>query len=272
METLIYYFSATGNSLNLTRSIADELGNSEIVPIAKAVNNDIIKITTPRIGIVFPVFAWGMPRIVEEFVNKLSFEGKPYIFAIASCVAIPGNTLVDLKKSLREKGADLHAGFTVKSGRSSLMKLNSLDDIMIKLDKQRLKIKPAKERLPEITSIIKNLQKHRAETSSWTANIFGSMFHGLALKSFKTIDRTFMVEDSCKGCGNCANLCPRSNIVIENGRPTFKHDCELCHACIQWCSNFAIKHPNFDSSLKQYRNPAVRMSDILFRFNGSHRI
>lgn len=263
METTIFYFSATGNSLSLTRNLANELGNCEIVPIAKAVNNETIKITTPRVGIVFPVFAWGMPRIVEEFVSKLSFSGKPYIFAIATCVAIQGNTLKDLKKALQLKRVDLNAGFAVKSGRSSLMQLNSLDKIIIKLDRNRLRIKTAEDRMSEIVAEIKKLVKHKPETSSWAANIFGSMFHGLAVKTFKNIDSTFVVEDSCKGCGNCTKLCPRSNIIIENGKPVFLHNCELCHACIQWCPNFAIKHPNFDNSLKQYRNPAIRTNDMI---------
>jgi ferredoxin len=263
METTIYYFSATGNSLSLTRNLATKLGNCEIVPIAKAVCNETIKITSPRIGIVFPVFAWGMPRIVEEFVNKLSFSSNPYVFAVATCVAIQGNTLKDLKKALRLKGADLHAGFAVKSGRSSLMQLNSLDKIIMKLDRNRLHIESAEYRLPKLVAAIEKLGKHRPETSSWTANIFGSMFHGLAVNAFKNIDNTFVVENSCKSCGNCAKLCPRSNIVIENGRPSFQHNCELCHACIQWCPNFAIKHPNFDNTLNQYHHPSIQVNDLL---------
>ncbi len=263
METTIFYFSATGNSLSLARNLSNNLENSEIVPISTTVKNETIQITVPRIGIVFPVFAWGMPRIVEEFFNKLSFEGSTYIFAIVTCVAIQGNTLKDLKKILKQKGVDLDAGFAVKSKSSSLMRLNKLDNIIIRLDKRRLRIKSAEERLPEIVSVIKNFKKHRPETSSWTANIFGSMFHGFALKSFKTIDSAFVVEDSCKECGTCAKICPRSNIVIENGRPVFQHNCEFCHACIQWCPSFAIKHPDFNKSLKQYHNSAIRLTDMI---------
>lgn len=263
METTIFYFSATGNSLSLARNLANELINCELVPIAKAITKESIVVSTPRIGIVFPVFAWGMPRIVEEFVNKLTFIGKPYIFAIATCVAIQGNSLKDLRKAFRQKGADLNAGFAVKSGRSSLMRLNSLDKIIIKLDRNRLRLRPAEDRLPMITAKIEKLGVHRPETSSLAANIFGSIFHGLALKTFRSIDHSFFVEDSCSGCGNCSKICPRSNIVIEEGRPTFLHNCEFCHACIQWCPNFSIKQPNFDRSLKQYRNNSVKMSDLL---------
>ncbi len=263
MNTTIFYFSATGNSLNIARNIADKLGNCELIPTAKAIRNEKISINASRIGIIFPVFAWGMPRIVEEFVNKLSVNNKAYIFAVASCVAIQGNTLKDLKKALRTKGLDLDAAFAVKSARSSLMKLNKLDNIIIKLDQQRLKIKTIEERLPEIINIIKKNDKHKPETSSWTANIFGSMFHGMAVKTFKNIDSDFVIEDSCTTCGNCVKICPRNNIIIIKNRPEFQHNCEFCHACIQWCPNFAIKHPKFDIILKQYHNNAVKVQDML---------
>jgi len=263
METSIYYFSATGNSLHLTHKIANALGNCETIPIMKTNGETTVKTTAPRIGIVFPVFAWGMPRIVEEFVEKLSFCGKPYIFAVATCVAIPGNTLKDLKRSLRQKGADLDAGFTVRAGRSSLMKLNSLDHIIIKLDQRRKGIKSGDERLHEMVALIKKSGQIAPETSSPAANIFGSIFHRLAVRNFKSMDQGFIVGDSCTGCGRCTEICPRSNIVMENGRPIFRHNCELCHACIQWCPNFAIKHPNFDASLKQYRNASIKFTDLV---------
>lgn len=263
MKTTIYYFSATGNSLQLARSIAANLEHCELVPMARALGNEMIEPSSERIGLIFPVFAWGMPRMVNEFVSKLSLKGRPYIFAAATCVAIPGNTLRDLQKLLRQRGSDLQAGFVVKSGRSSLMKLNSLDKIIIRLDRKRKTLRNPDDRISEIVSTVRNLQRHRPETSSPAANLFGSMFHDLALKSFKTIDSAFLVNDSCEGCGHCARICPRSNIIMQNNRPVFQHNCELCHACIQWCPNFAIRHPNFDGALKQYRNPEIKMKDLI---------
>lgn len=263
MKTTIYYFSATGNSLSLTHKLAHELGNCEIVSIAKAIQDQTVVVKSSKVGFVFPVFAWGMPRIIEEFIRKLTIPKEIYVFGIATCVAIPGNTLRDLQKLLRQGGSDLQAGFVVRSGRSSLMKLNSLDKIIIRLDRKRKTLRNSEERISEIVSTVNNLQRHRPEISSPGANIFGSVFHDLALKSFKTIDSAFIINDSCEGCGNCSRLCPRSNIIMENNRPVFQHNCELCHACIQWCPNFAIRHPNFDATLKQYHNPDIRMKDLI---------
>ena len=263
MKTILYYFSATGNSLSITRKLSSELGNCEIVPIAKAIKEETVEAQTDKVGFIFPVYAWGMPRIISEFIQKINISKDSYVFAIASCVAIQGNTLRDLKNELQKKGINLKAGFVVSGGRSSLMNLNMLDKIIIAIDRQRNKIKSFDERMTDIVKAINNNERRKIETSSFGANIFGSMFHNMAIKSFASIDSQFIVGESCKGCGNCAKICPRSNILLENNRPSFKNNCEFCHSCIQWCPNFSIKHPNFDSTLKQYRNPEIKLKDMM---------
>jgi flavodoxin len=147
MKTTIYYFSATGNSLNIARNIATELGDTELVSIARSLEPESIETQAERIGLIFPVFAWGIPGIVVDFIAKVNLKNKQYIFAIATCVAIPGNTLTELKKLLKQKKVNLDASFAVRSGRSSLMKLNMLDKIIKILDSQRKKIKTDNVRL-----------------------------------------------------------------------------------------------------------------------------
>lgn len=262
MDTLIYYFSATGNSLNVARDLAKAVGNTQILSIPNFVDRETVEVSSKRVGLVFPVYAWGMPRIVAEFIEKLKADKATYIFAVATCVAIQGNTLVALQNALRRKGGDLGAGFAVKAPRSSLMKLNNLDRIIMRLDRKRKKLRTAEERFSEIVSVVKNKEFHKVETSSLASGIFGSLLHGLALNSFRSTDSAFVVDDTCKACGTCADLCPRGNIVLSNGRPTFLHNCELCHACIQWCPQFAIRHPNFDADAIQYTHPRVKKTDL----------
>lgn len=259
MKTTIYYFSATGNSLKLARDLAHGLGDCNLISMAKA---GATACPSERIGFVFPVFAWGLPRIVRDFVERLDLGKAQYVFAAATCVAIPGKTLRELADLCKAKGARLHAGFAVGAGRSSLMQLNKLDKIIIALNRPRKPMRSGEERLGEIVEAIRGLQAHAPETSALLANAFGSMLHGPAMKTFKGMDAQFVVRDACKGCGTCVKVCPRGNVRLENGRPTFMHNCELCHACIQWCPQFAIRHPGFDANPRQYRNPAVQFSDI----------
>jgi flavodoxin len=73
MITQIFYFSATGNSLALARNIAMELGETELISIPK-VSGNCVTATAPRIGLVFPVYAWGLPRIVADFIKELKLD------------------------------------------------------------------------------------------------------------------------------------------------------------------------------------------------------
>lgn len=263
MKTTLYYFSATGNSLKLARDLAAQLGACQLVAIADALARGATTSASERVGLVFPVYAWGLPRMVEEFVGRLEAPAARYTFALASCVRIPGRTLQDLGDRLEARGLRLGAGYVVRGGRSSLMRLNALDRLMIRLERSRPPPPLPEERLDDILNDIRALRVRRPETSSWLASLIGGLLHGPALKTFKTMDSKFEVGDGCTGCGTCVEVCPRANVRLAGSRPVFAHDCELCHACIQWCPRFALRHPNFDPVPRQYRNAAVRLPDLV---------
>ena len=60
METTIFYYTGTGNSLWVARKVADELGGASLVSIPeyKAGKDTTISET---VGFVFPVYIWGVP-------------------------------------------------------------------------------------------------------------------------------------------------------------------------------------------------------------------
>ena len=263
MKTNIFYFSATGNSLDFAKRLASKLNTNNLDAISERIENDTIECDSEKIGIICPVYAWGLPRIVNDFLKKLKLHGNPYIFAIVSCVGIPGKTLKEIQTILREKGVNLNAGFVIKAPCSSLAKKNSLDNIIIGLDRKKNHLKTGEERLTEIVATIENSSNHKAETSSWPANYFGSIFHKYGMDFFKKASQDFTVSDKCTGCGTCVRVCPRANINLLSNKPEFSGNCEFCHACIQWCPEFAISHPNFETDKKQYRNPNVKLSELI---------
>ncbi|HEY8344135.1 MAG TPA: EFR1 family ferrodoxin [Bacillota bacterium] len=266
MKTKIYYFSATGNSFQVAKKIAAGIGEAELISIPQKLKASI-DTSGAKIGLVFPVYAWGMPRIVSDFLKKLTLHKEQYIFAVATNAGTPGGTLKQLEKRLRRKGAHLNAGFAVREANFTALSGNLLITLMSRLNKTMPE--PSSERLQEIIETIKHNRNHPPETSSRGANFVGNLFHGLALWAFQTQDRNFRVKEQCNNCRICERVCPRSNIKIEHAKPTWNHHCELCFACLQWCPQSAIQYQNGTTGERKAshlrHHPEVRLDDLLLR-------
>lgn len=262
METKIFYFSATGNSLRTARLLAGALGGAELVPIPGAMDMRAVS-GASAVGFVFPVVAWGVPRIVADFLKGLKLEGEPYVFAVATCGGTPGPALLELRRLIRRAGADLHAGFACREGSNTVAD----DPGFVRFAKRlnRIRYASGKERLPEILTVIRGRQKHAPEASSPACNCFGGLMHGmmgLAADKLKAADASYTVDERCKGCRTCERVCPRGNVRLEGGGPVWHHNCEMCNACIQWCPQQAIHIAN---ETCRYHNPNVRAEDLMLR-------
>jgi flavodoxin len=83
MKTIIYYFTGTGNSLAAAKSICMHLGDCELLSIASLTGtHGEITQKADRVGIVCPVYDFGLPLIVAEFVQRLDLSHTGYCFAV----------------------------------------------------------------------------------------------------------------------------------------------------------------------------------------------
>ncbi len=78
---MIYYFSATGNSLAIAKQIAEKTGDT-CTSISRVAE---IALTDPVIGIVFPVFYGDVPSVMRDFVRSHHFPKEAYIYSVATC-------------------------------------------------------------------------------------------------------------------------------------------------------------------------------------------
>jgi ferredoxin len=269
MPTKIFYFTGTGNSLSVAQNIATGMGDTELLSIPKVINvaisveNGDISLDTSKIGLVFPVYMWGMPNIVVEFVRKLELNKKHYIFAVATCAGQPGETLIQLQKLLQEKGADLDAGFAVREASNTIQKDNIFINIARLIERDEIISKSGKERLPEIIEVISRNQKHKVETSSRLLNLYGRWVYSMAMPRINTMGQ-FFADDNCSLCLTCQRICPSDNIKIVNDKPTWNQNCEFCQACVQWCTKEAI-HIKDEDLKRRYHNPEIKVKDIILR-------
>ena len=72
-----------------------------------------------------------------------------------------------------------------------------------------------------------------------------------------------VVVDDCNGCLICSKVCPRGNITYDDGRPVIGDNCEFCLGCVHHCKNHVLNLNKEQNSNERYRNPNIRISEII---------
>ncbi len=286
MNTEIYYFSGTGNSLAVARDIAEKL-RGELISIASVTGDKSIKTDADVVGIVFPIYYepyGGVPIIVRRFISKLENLGSKYIFAICTYGSGSFQTLNFLNELVKSCGGKLAAGFTVN------MPNNMAGPRINNTQKQKKMSQVWEENMEVICGYVNARKEGKFNAPNVltgrayilikliiTPLIF--LFKPLTLMHLKRysssssqsyeellpfMDRSFHTDEKCTGCRTCSRICPVNNIKMENQHPVWQHHCEFCLACFHWCPNEAIKSSELKNTVR-YHHPDVKISDMLIQ-------
>jgi ferredoxin len=259
MGTTIFYFTGTGNSMMIARDLAAQLGNgTEITSIPQAIHKEIV-LSSECIGFIMPVYFWGMPLMVEDFIKKLAMGKAKYIFAVVTFGGKPGSTLYQIDDLLKQKGVELSAGFEIQLPENYIPLYNLPSPA-----EQENQIKNGKIKIREIAEMISSRQKHEInqDSTGFIIRILSVLFHKRSAKFHKDAAK-FWVTEKCNDCGTCKLICPVQNIRLDDGRPRWGNKCEQCLACIHWCPTQAIEFGEKTLNRKRYRNPELRLQDII---------
>ncbi|MBN1822859.1 MAG: EFR1 family ferrodoxin [Endomicrobiales bacterium] len=257
MKTIIYYFSGTGNSLKVAKDVAEELGNTEVLPIAKALKGQV-RTDADAIGVVYPVYMWGLPLMVAEFLKRFENTGNKYFFCVATFGGDPGAANLQVSRILAEKGIKLSSGFGVKMPGNYIPLYGAYSQA-----KQDAMFRKGKEKAKIIADTVKEKKEQKIEQGNWFMNsILSKFLYPVSAPRIPMMDEKFRVKPECNSCGICFKVCPASNIKLEAGKPVWQHKCQQCMACIQLCPVYAIEYGNNTEGRKRYRNPAVRVDEL----------
>ena len=253
MKNIIFYFSGTGNSLQVAKDIAEKIGECEVINLAKYDTSN--KITVERVGIVFPVYFWGIPNIIENFLKKIKLESNPYIFSVATCGGVVGASLVQINDLLMLKNQKLHSGFAITMPENYIVNYNADSK-----EKQQKLFDKEKSKVAEISEVVINKKEQPLEKSKYmVATLCGKMLNQAVVKKYPTKDTNFNLNDKCIGCGICEKACSVGNIVMIDGKPTWNHHCEFCLGCLQSCPVAAINYANKTQKRTRYFNPNISL-------------
>ena len=249
---MIFYFSATGNSEHVARSIA-ETNDDRLAYIPDLLTSGELSFDVSgekMIGFVSPTYYWGLPTIVEDFLRRLelSFEERPYTFFVATYGTKNGAITQVAERILKDKGVDMDASYEVRMPDTwtPVFDLTNEENIS-------KREKTADEKLEEVMCQIASRSKG-VFMKDRIPEFISKMFYSLYVKARRTENLT--VEEHCTGCGRCAEFCPVHAIKMCDGRPEWTMDsCVMCLGCLHRCPSFAIQYWDKTKGHGQYINP-----------------
>ena len=220
----IYYFTGTGNSLRAAQVVAEALGDTEIISM-RCNPADVPAADSDVIGFVFPIYHWTLTEAVYEFISKLQINPKAYIFAVSTLCRINGYAFEVLDELLKQKGVSLQYAkriYAVANLCIAYPPFPSEKNMIPKMERN-------------LTKAALEIQARKTNSYSkagfFTRLIYPRMMPKY-LKVLPEIDKGFSISESCVSCGLCSRVCPRSNIVLVDDKPTFLHHCSCCMACV----------------------------------------
>lgn len=245
---MILYFSGTGNSRWAARRLAEALGDAEVVSIndaLKAGEAPALRSERP-IAVVAPTYAWRLPRVVDAWLRRVSFEDNRDVYFVLTCGGAVDNAAKHARRLCRDVGLRFRGLAEVVMPENYV----ALYDVPDEEECRKLMAR-AGERLDQLAALVQAgvpfpeappTMKARFRSGPVNAAFYPALVH----------DKAFAASDACTSCGLCAARCPLNNIVLEGGRPVWKGECTHCMACIGGCPTEAIEYGEKSKGRRRY--------------------
>lgn len=236
---MILYFSGCGNSGFVAEELGKALGE-KVMPLLELGDGEAMRLELSEgeaLGIVCPIYAWAVPRVVEAALERLQLNAKPaYCYLACTCGDNIGEADKKLAKILERRGLTLDAAF------SFVMPETYINLAGFNLDTpegEQRKIAAVRERLPQVAERIARREKAtdvvRGKMPGLKSGLINRLFYSLLIT-----DRKFHATEACTHCGRCAKECQFGNIELREGTPHWLGHCTNCMACYHHCPVNAI--------------------------------
>lgn len=256
---MLFYFSGTGNSFYVARQIAQQQ-QQNLLSMAEAVNQTTIYEAADNepIGFVFPVYAWGPPKIVLAFIEKMQIHNlqKNYVFCVITCGDSVGDAMRATSTALAKRGMKIDAAFSVTMPNNYIL----LGDVDSK-SKEAKKLAAAEETLQQINHAIEQRAQTFRVKKGPCAWLLTEWVYPLFMK-YAVNPRKFYADEHCTSCGLCQKLCSCQNITVGT-KPQWGQNCTQCLACLHYCPMQAVQYGTSTKKKGRYTNPNVSLTDRL---------
>ncbi|MCH3971547.1 MAG: EFR1 family ferrodoxin [Oscillospiraceae bacterium] len=254
---MIFYFSATGNSKYVAERLLKVTGG-EMISIStcmKTGHSAFMAVQGESVGVVLPVYFWGLPDIAEKFLKKLKLtvpQGT-YLYFVATYGTTPGASGAFAARLLGAKGLSFSACFSVKMPDTwtPLFDLSNPDKVAAQNAAAEEQVSFAIEKVSK--RMTGDFMQKKAPYL--IAKVFARPAYEFARQTFH-----FTVTADCVSCGLCAEKCPVQAIELRDRKPVWvKKKCTLCLGCLHRCPKFAIQYGSHTEKHGQYQNPYTKV-------------
>lgn len=288
---MIFYFSGTGNTKWAASKLASAT-HEDLISIAPYMRADdsshtlaepfILK-ENKRLGFVFPVHGWRVPKLVREFIGKMkvqreepdaernsasaeskassaSARNQPFAYCVCTAGDSIGLTIENLNEVISQNPSLQALGITKVSSSYSLIMPESYVGLpFMDVDPKEKEIRKKSKSAQELAVICEEIFDRKEGVSRLVKGPIPWFFTKVVGGFFENVlitDKRFHVEkDKCVKCGICANVCPVGDIKGGHGEyPEWLHhkDCLTCFTCYHHCPHHAIEFGKQTQKKGQY--------------------
>ena len=247
---MILWFSATGNSRYVAQKIAKIIDDETVNLFDRIRNGDNSPLTSEKPWVlVCPTYAWQIPHIVAQWLEKTELNGSKKIYTVMTCggeIANAGEPLRRLcsKKNLKYYGC---AGIVMPDNYFVMFE-------EVPPEKAKRIIMDSEGRISEIADLIKDGKRlpepEKKLLYKLYSGIINKVFYGMSVTA-----KPFYSTDACVGCGKCEKVCPLGNVSLKDGKPAWGDKCTHCMACICLCPTGAIEYGKKTKGKIRYHFP-----------------
>lgn len=248
---MVFYFTATGNSLYVARQFSEAP-----VSIPQIMRGSERRFSDSTIGIVCPVFAGQPPKMVVRFLEESEFETE-YFYMILTYGHDESDSPEFTARLAEEHGVFVDYIAAIKMVDNYLPVFDMTEEAALNKhieEQMEAAVRAVSERrhsVPKATKEQRALHAHVAEMNR-------------QMPGFNNGSQ-ITVKENCVGCGICGKVCPIGNFYVEDGQAKRRQEtCEFCLACVHNCPQKAIGLSIADKNPEaRYRNEHISLQEIM---------